>query len=128
MGKYMSNKELSRKSEEPLHTFRVKVNIHGRRHTEYYTISKDELQLAKDFGLFIEKNGFVDYFDWKPVADIEQDHLHGGVKKVLKKFETDKYFVVMTDDDNIYSLPKYLRKKLPSEDYILFGKRINKKK
>jgi hypothetical protein len=128
MGKYMSKKELIRKSEEPLHTFRVKINIHGHRHTEYYTISHEELQLAKDLDLFHEKNGFVDYFDWKPVKDIEQDNLFGGVKKVLKKFETDKYFVVMTDDDNIYSLPKYLRKKLPSEDYILFGKRINKRR
>jgi hypothetical protein len=128
MGKYMSPKELIKRDDEDLHTFRVKINIHGRRHTEYYTISHEELDLAKDLGLFFEKNGYVDYFDWKPIADIEQENLHGGVKKVLNKFETDKHFVVVTDDDNIYTIPKYLRSKLPSEDFILFGKRKNKRK
>ena len=122
MGKYMSVNELVRKNNKSLHTFKVKVNIHGHRHTEYYTISSEHLQLSKDLDLFHEKNGFVDYFDWKPIADIEQDNLHGGVKIVLDKFETDKYFVVVTND-NIYSIPKYLRSKLPSEDFILFGKR-----
>ena len=67
----------------------------------------------------VGSNNYVDYFDWKPVRSKD---LVGGIYEVTESWEDDRYFYVRTAD-NIFSLPKYLRKKLPREDYILFGKR-----
>lgn len=102
------------------HMFRVKVNIHGRRHTEYFSIKSDQLSVAKSLNMFhADDKGYIKYFDWKPVKTKD---LTGGIKKVDKSWQDDKYFYVIADN-NMYSLPKYLRKDLPREDYILFGKR-----
>lgn len=122
MGKYMEKKELKiRDKQSDEHIFRVKANIHGRRHTEYYSIKSDELDVAISLNLFkSDTEGYIKYFDWKPT---NTNNLVGGIKKVNTSCEDDKYFYVSTDDKNVYSLPKYLRKDLPREDYILFGKR-----
>lgn len=118
----MYKDQLVKKNEDEKHIFKVKVKIHGKNmHTEYYSIKSEHLELAKDMDLFIENDsGYVKYFDWKPI--ITKDNLEGGIKIVEDKFEDHKYFYVVTED-NIYSLPKYLRKDLPAENLILFGKR-----
>lgn len=117
----MEKKELKiRDKQSDEHIFRVKANIHGRRHTEYYSIKSDELDVAISLNLFkSDTEGYIKYFDWKPVKTRD---LTGGVYKVNESWEDDRYFYVKTDD-NMFSLPRYLRRELPREDYILFGKR-----
>lgn len=120
MSKYMNRKELKlRDREEESHIFHVKINIHGRIHTEHFSVQSNHLDIAHDLGLFSGSDNYVNYFDWKPVKTRD---LAGGVYKVNESWEDDRYFYVKTDD-NMFSLPRYLRRELPREDYILFGKR-----
>lgn len=120
MSKYMDRKELRFRDNDDQHVFRVKINVHGRIHTEHFSIQSDQLNVANNLGMFnVGNDNYVDYFDWKPVRS---ENLVGGVYEVIESWEDDRYFYVRTAD-NIFSLPRYLRKNLPREDYILFGKR-----
>lgn len=123
MGKYIDNKQFIQRKKliKDWRTIKVKVNIHGKRHTEKYRILGSHVEPAIELGLLKRDiEGYTDYFDWKPIGRTK--NLVGGIKNVEKTWEDDKYFYVQTLA-NTYSLPKYLRKRLPREDKILFAER-----
>ena len=121
MGKYIYGNQLNNhgKNNGNKYIFKVNVNIHGSRHSEFYSINIKELSMAINYGFFREENGYIKYLDWKPIAGSIPE---GGVKDVIKYDRDDKYLYAITKD-NIFSLPKYLEKDMIRKDKILFGKR-----
>lgn len=121
MGKYINSRDYKKtKIKDDKFVFKVNVNIHGRRHTEFYSMSGHDKGIAESLGLFNMSDNFVDYLDWKPIGGASS--IEGGVKKVDSYTSDDKYIYAHTQEKS-YSLPKYLEKSLVRKDYILFGKR-----
>ena len=121
MGKYMDKKQVIKKAHsEPKHIFEVKMRFKGKTHTEKFSIQSGELSYATSLGLFKEKNGYIQYLDWKPLGGAR--NIDGGVKAVKEWQSDDKYIYAVTEN-KVYSLPKYLERNLTRKDFILFGKR-----
>lgn len=121
MGKYMTNKGITKVEGNGKHIFKVNVNIHGNRHTEKYSIDSMDLHLAQTLNLLQEdSNGYIKYLDWKPIAGDKK--VSGGVKQVLS-IERDKKYIYVVTEEAVFSLPKYLEKEMVRKDVILFGKR-----
>jgi hypothetical protein len=121
MGKYIHKKRSKKFYEDNMYKFEVIMKVHGKKpHVELYSINKDDLILAERLGYLTGNEEYENYFDWKPVTNIK--NLEGGVKKVNQFTFDDKYVYAHTEE-RIYSLPKYLYKKLPNKEYILFARR-----
>jgi hypothetical protein len=124
MGKYVQKEEFKKLSMVGnKYIFKVRVNIHGRRHTEYYSIKKDELQKVKELNLMEFDKEYKDYLDWKPLDGGKG--LHGGIFKV-NRYTFDEKYVYAHTRKKTFSLPKYLFDRLENKEYILFGLRENK--
>ena len=124
MGKYMQREEFEKLSiVGDKYIFKVRVNIHGKRHTEYYSIKKSELKKVKRLKLMSFDKKYKEYFDWKPLGGAKG--MNGGVFKV-DKYTFDKKYVYAHTKEKIFSLPKYLFDRIENKEYILFGVRENK--
>lgn len=101
-----------------LHYFEIFFQVHGKnKHTEIFSMPKNQVQQALNLGYL---NGF--YLDWKPLNNNVKD-IQGGIYKVNKIKYQNQYIIAYTENNGIFSLPKYLEKDLKSKEYILFGKR-----
>lgn len=117
MGKTIKNKyEL----KNNVYKFNVLVRVHGKTHTEIYSIPKSDLSRAKDLGYFNGTGKNEVYYDWKPLN--KDKDFKGGLISVDKYTFDDKYVYAHAGDQK-YSLPKYLFSRLGEKNQILVGKR-----
>jgi len=99
----------------------VTVKIHGKKpHREKYRFMYTTLEEALQRG-YIGKG--KRYIDWKPLDGVKA----AGIIKIDRLEETEKYLIAHTQFGR-YSIPKYLRAKLPSESELLFGIRVKQER
>lgn len=127
LGKYAEDKQFRKVQQEDVkHIFKVDVNLYNKRHSEWYSIKSSDVKIARNMGLLNKnKNGYIQYLDWKPLGGAT--NIDGGIKKV-NNYSRDEFYVYAHTDEKIYSLPIYLEKKMVRKDFILFGKREDKGK
>lgn len=97
--------------------FSVYVNKKNQKgHNEVYRLPKVAYSLYKKLGYNKA------FFEFKP----ESKGMSAGVYKVNKKSYSNNKVYYHTSN-GIYSLPKYLENKLPSQTHIIYSERVARK-